>query len=123
MDTIFKIIDYTMNSRPMIDHEIAAKQNQERMKQVYQELSTYQTIENEHSTKPRDKPKKSTSDSVVTLSTDLMQISRKRKTSSQHSVLEQNKRSKLSLGFKEPQLADQLLKSISATKKEVESKK
>ena len=112
-----------MNSRPMIDHEIAAKQNQERMKQVYQELSTYQTIENEHSTKPRDKLKKSTSDSVVTLSTDLMQISRKRKTSSQHSVLEQNKRSKLSLGFKEPQLADQLLKSISATKKEVESKK
>ena len=109
-----------MNSRPMIDHEIAAKQNQERMKQVYQELSTYQTIENEHSTKPR---KRSTSDSGVTLSTDLMQISRKRKTSSQHSVLEQNKRAKLSLGFKEPQLADQLLESISATKKEVESKK
>ena len=107
----------------MIDHEIAAKQNQERMKQVYQELPTYQTIENQHSTKPREKPKKSTTDSVVTISTDLMQISRKRKTSSQQSVLEQNKRAKLSLGFKQPQLADQLLESISTTKKEVESKK
>ena len=52
-----------------------------------------------------------------------MQISRKRKTSSQYSVLKQNKRAKLSLGFKEPQLADQLLESISARKKEVESKK
>ena len=28
----------------MIDHEMAAKQNQERMKQVYQQLSTYQYV-------------------------------------------------------------------------------
>ena len=31
-------IDYP---KPMIDHEIAAKQNQECLKQVYQQLSTY----------------------------------------------------------------------------------
>ena len=34
-------IDYP---KPMIDHELAAKQNQERMRQVYQQLSTYRNI-------------------------------------------------------------------------------
>lgn len=34
-------IDYP---KPMIDHEMAAKQNQERMRQVYQQLSTYRNI-------------------------------------------------------------------------------
>jgi len=37
-------IDYP---KPMIDHEMAAKQNQERMKQVYQQLSTYQSPESD----------------------------------------------------------------------------
>ena len=34
-------VDYP---KPMVDHEMAAKQNQERMKQVYQQLSTYQYV-------------------------------------------------------------------------------
>ena len=33
--------------KPMIDHEMAANQNQERMKQVYQQLSTYQSQESD----------------------------------------------------------------------------
>ena len=31
-------VDYP---KPMIDHELAGRQNQERMRQVYQQLSTY----------------------------------------------------------------------------------
>ena len=34
-------VDYP---KPMIDHEMAAKQNHERMRQVYQQLSTYRNI-------------------------------------------------------------------------------
>ena len=34
-------IDYP---KPIIDQEISAKQNQERMRQVYQQLSTYRSI-------------------------------------------------------------------------------
>ena len=37
-------IDYP---KPMIDHISAAKQNQERMKQVYQQVSTYQSTTTE----------------------------------------------------------------------------
>ena len=40
--------------KPIIDHEMASKQNQERMRQVYQHLSTYRNTktpeENEHKT-------------------------------------------------------------------------
>jgi len=44
-------VDYP---RPMIDHEFFAKQNQERMRQVYQTLSTYRNLKTPASTSADD---------------------------------------------------------------------
>ena len=71
----------------MIDHEIAAKQNQERMRQVYQQLSTYRNIK---TPEIQDQPAKPSQTTYVSSQSSNYTVQQKKEQQQQQELVSYN---------------------------------